>query len=59
MQVGALKDILTYYIVKKDYINVLKIIKISVFSVKVVNNISLLIIKKRHHKVSLIALPYF
>ena len=45
---------LTYHILKINIINVLNIVQISGCSVTRINNISLLISRKRHHKAPLI-----
>ena len=45
---------LTYHILKINIINVLNIVQISGCSVTLINNISLLIIRMRHHKAPLI-----
>ena len=45
---------LTYHILKINIINIQNIVQISGCSVTRINNISLLIIRKRHHKVPLI-----
>ena len=45
---------LTYHILKINFINVLNIVQISGCSVTRINNISLLIIRKKHHQAPLI-----